>query len=417
MLLGSTVASAEPLTLEAARRDLALDDVHARGFHMQGFAQLAGAAADKAEADAALGGELRVVGPRCDYVRAGGQARVGWNRGAQASAEQWASVCLPLFVTVMEFGHHLEWDVRPSLLAPLRLRAGTNRRETASFHWQPLRMNAHRFMGGLVDPSAPPVARPKYLPNLAPPPPGDIVIFEVWTDWEFLWSATTPLSTRQTVDSTPVRYVRDHEAAWGERRDFAVDVFQAGGEFSQPEGVDEKGAANVRLWLAKIENLKLGPVYASAGFGGAAPSAGDYVAQYEREIDLIVPRALLSVETGGSEMHGYLRATHDASVVADGFVTVDSRLASGVGFVGEHSKVSVEGTLARTKLYVPRAMTSTAATGGVSLSAARSLSKHLQATLMVDVARSFYAPSVTAADFAPRWGMQVFGALQATAGR
>ncbi len=403
------------MTLEAARRDLALDDTLERGFHVQGFAQMSGGATDAAEADAAIGGELRVVGPRCDYVRAGGQARLGWNRGAQASAEQWASVCLPIFVTVMEFGHHLEWDVRSSLLAPLQLRTGTNRRETASFRWQPLRLNAHRLMGGLHDPDAPP--RPRYLPSLAPPPPGDIVIFEVWTDWQFLWSATTPLSMRVTMDSTPIRYVRDHAAPWGERRDFTVDVFQGGGEVSLPEGDDEKGGSNIRMWLGKVENLAIGPVYASAGFGGSAPSVGDYVGQYKREIDLIVPRALLGVETGGDKIHGHLRATHESTLVADGFVTVDSRLASGVGFVGEHSKLSFNATLARTKLYVPKAMTTTAATGGVSITAARTLSKHLQATLMVDVARSFYAADVTATDFAPRWGMQVFGALQATAGR
>jgi hypothetical protein len=277
-------------------------------------------------------------------------------------------------------------------------------------------MNAHRFMGSLHDPDDP-RPRPRYVEPLAPPPAGDIVIFEVWTDWMFLWSATTPLSMRQTVETAPFRYIREHEAAWQESRDFTVDVFHVGGEFTEPAGGNAAGGSGIHLWLTRIENLKLGPVYASAGFGGSATSAGEFVTPVEREISMVTPRGMLAVETGTDVVHGQLRATHEASSVPDGYATIDSRITAAIGWVAARSKLLVEGAVARTSLHVPGAMTTRAATGGVSLSAAHRLSKHLQATVLVDVARSFYAPAVTTLDFAPRWGAQFLGAIQATVGR
>ena len=104
----------------------------------------------------------------------------------------------------MEFGHHLEWDVRPSLLSPLFLRAGENRRETFTFHWTPL----HGNFGQLLDHTDPTL------------PQGELVIFDVRTDWTWLWSAEHPLAMEQTAEATPFGYVRRQVAPWGEARDY-----------------------------------------------------------------------------------------------------------------------------------------------------------------------------------------------------
>ena len=136
MMLGAGVGAAwaEPATREAEARSVVLFPIEGRGWHGRAFAQLG---VDEQEGMAAVGAEGRYEGARCDYLKAGGQVRLGVNDSARMAVEQWASVCVP--VITMEFGHHLEWDVRPSLLAPLGLRPGLNRRETVHFHWQPLR--------------------------------------------------------------------------------------------------------------------------------------------------------------------------------------------------------------------------------------------------------------------------------------
>lgn len=406
----------EPMTLESEQRKGLFGDVAARGVRAHAFAQLSGGATDGAEASGAVGGEFRVASARCDYLRVGGQARLRWSPEAQASAEQWASACLPIHV--MEIGHHLEWDVRPSLLAPLGLRPGTNRRETVSFHWQPLRMNAHRLLltAHHPDDPPPPPADPKTV--LAP---GDLVLFEVWTDGQFLWSATEPLSMRQTVDVSTFRYIRDHTSPWGDARDLTVDLFRAGGAFVQPGQTAQQGSAsNVGVWMLTIENLKLGPLYASAGGGIASAAAGDYVGEYEQQVDVTKPRIMASLETGGRHVRGYLKGVHDAQTVPDGYVAIDARATAGIEVLTKNTRASLDGALARTEVLVPGVMEvlkARASTGGVSLNAAHTLTKHVQATALIDVARSFYPPAATSLDFTPRWGVQAFVSLKATLGK
>ena len=403
------------MTLESERGKGLFGDTSVHGLRAHAFAELSGGSTDAAEAGGAVGGEVRVASARCDYVRVGGQGRLGWNRGARASAEQWASVCVP--INVMEFGHHLEWDVRPSLLAPLKLRAGTNRRETASFHWQPLRMNAHRLLLTAHHPDDPPP--PPADPNTVLAP-GDMVLFEVWTDWVFLWSASSAVSQLQTVDVATFRYVRDYVAPWGEPRNLTVDAFRAGGAFAQSGLGENSSGGGVHLWILGIENLKLGPLYASAGGGLSSAGAGELVTEYERQVEVTKPRAMAQLEAGGRHVRGYLKGLHDTQAVPDGYVAVDSRLTAGLEVMTDRTRATLDGALARTEVHVPGEMevvTAKAVTGGVSLTAARTLTKHLEASVLVEVARSFYAPEVTALDFAPRWGVQAFGTLRATIGR
>jgi hypothetical protein len=65
------------------------------------------------------------------------------------------------------------------------------------------------------------------------------------------------------------------------------------------------------------------------------------------------------------------------------------------------------GAIARTEIQVPGAdvLHATATTGGGSLNVSRTLTRNLQASFLVDVARSFYAPESTAMTFVPRWGV------------
>jgi hypothetical protein len=299
---------------------------------------------------------------------------------------------------VLEIGHHLEWDVRPSLLAPLGLRAGDNRRETAFFHWQPLRVPLRSFAG-----PAPETAWPS----------GDLIVFEVRPEITVLWSRHGSLAAQEAVEAMPFRYLRAHTAPWGERRDFAVDVFHATGEF-----IDD-GAA-IHAWLLRLDNLEVGPTLLTAGAGIASASAGPIVSDVKREVDVTTARLVLGLETGAPGIHGWLRATRDTALAVDGYATIDSRLATGLRLELAHLHLGVDGSLADTRVYVPGAMRASGITGGGSLSVARGLANHLDATLQLDVARSFYAPAIDPSAMqlaAPRWGVQAFASLQASVGR
>ena len=232
-------ARAEPATQEAAYREVPLFPLEPGAFHARAYAQVG---ADLREASAAIGGEASYQGRRCDYLRAGGQLRLGVNDTARLSAEQWASACVP--VITMEFGHHLEWDVRPSLLAPLGLRAGRNRRETLRFHWQPLRGPLPSVLAAVERGEAakqglpPPPART--AADAARLPQGDVVIFDVDVRHTILWDAasTAPAAHLDQVEAMPFRYLRDR---------FVLDIAAGGGEFT------EDGAL-IHVWLVKLED-------------------------------------------------------------------------------------------------------------------------------------------------------------------
>jgi hypothetical protein len=408
-----TVALAEPETVERELRDLAIPDAHDRGFHAAAFAQASGGTTtEESEGAVALGGELRYAGARCDYIRAGGQARLTYRDGARASAEQWASACIPIFI--MEFGHHLEWDVRPALLAPLGLRPGANRRETATFRWQPLRARLGHLLAAIqageaqkqgvkvtdpIDPDDPRI------------PGGDAIVFDTSTEWEFLWSPGGEVVLRTAIDVLAFGYVRPQRAPSGESRDFTVDVFRAGGMF-----VDDIGAS-LHVWATKLENIRIGPVFASGGIGFTTAGVGPYVAEYTQEIELAEPLAMVALETGNATVQTHVRATHDITLAPDGFATVDSRLTSGVTFMRSKTRLELAGTLARTGVHVPGSRAVRRITGGGSLSLAHALTPHLDATLQLDVGRSFYAANVSQLDFIPRFGVTAFAALQAHLGR
>ncbi|HEX5064100.1 MAG TPA: hypothetical protein VFV99_32210 [Kofleriaceae bacterium] len=343
-------------------------------------------------------------------MRAGGQARLAYADGARASAEQWASACIP-FLT-MEFGHHLEWDVTPALLAPLGLRAGANRRETVTFHWQPLKAKFGHLLAAVeageaqkqgitvTDPIDP--ENPSF-------PQGDLVIFDVRLDATLLWSSGQPIASRQTPEATPFGYVRRQLAPWGEARDITVEVGSGGGDF-----IDN--GASVHVWGVRIENLKLGPLFTTGGIGITSGGVGDFVDDVSREVEVTTPRAVLGVVTGGSALHGHVTATHDLELQPDGYVTVDSRITGGLGVSIGKTRALLDAAIAKTHVYVPKTMATSAVTGGASLGVSQHLMPHLDATLRIDAARSFYAANVTSLDFVPRWGVTAFAALQATVG-
>ncbi len=412
------VAFADPeATLEQEARALVLPAEAAHGFHAAAFAQLASGTTDRAaESTLGAGGELRYTGDLCDYVRVGGQGRLSHRDGAHASAEQWASACLPIFgISVMDVGHHLEWDVRPSLLAPLQLRAGTNRHETVTYRWQLLRAPLANVLDGAVRGEA-------AKEDLAPPPPmtaeekaalpqGDAVVFDVRVEHEALWGAGRMLVVRDRAEAVPFGYIRRHAAAWGEARDFSVEIGSGGGDFV------ERGAT-IHVWFLRLENLELGPLYATGGLGIASADAGAFLPPdahgiARRQVDVTRPRAELALETGGTKIHGHVRATHDAAVMPDGYVTVDARITAGLAVPMRDLVLRLDGAIARTDVLVPEVRAIRAVTGGGSLALARHLTGNLDATLQLDVARSFYATDT----FAPRWGVDAFAAVQAKVGR
>jgi hypothetical protein len=407
LLVTTATARADVETREGQQRELGLPsrfEVTTGGFTWQAFAQLAGGgagrrdAATQAEATAAIGAELRVVDEACDLVRLGGQARLAWTGSANPSAEQWAHGCLAFDETMFEVGHHLEWDVRPALLAPLRLRAGANRRETATFHWEPVRVPLTYFY---------PIAEQDRAPA------GHLVIFDVRVAWAFEWTSGGDVVDRPIAEAVPFRYARERTTAWGERRDYTVDVGVGGAE-------TREDAMTVGIWLVRLQHHDFGPVLASAGLGVASASDGALVSEFEREVEITTPRVLVGFEGGNRRAHGHLRFTHDVGLAADGFTTVESRLASALRVDIARTRLGLDAALGRTTAHIPGVMPTVGWTGGGSLSLAHGLGPHLDAALQVDVARSFYAPDVelaTSTAPVPRWGVQALATLQARIGR
>jgi hypothetical protein len=239
-----------------------------------------------------------------------------------------------------------------------------------------------------------------------------MVLFDVHVETTLLWSRGGALSMRETPEAVPFRYIREHVAPWGERRDFMVDVGAGGGDF-----VDD--GASVHVWLVRLDNLKLGPVYTTGGIGIASADVGPFVTPVERQVSTTAPRAVLAVETGNERLHGELRATNDALVAPDNYIAVDSRLSSAIASTFGRTRVALTGAIARTQVGAPQAMpvVRTHVTGGGALSAVHHFSSHLEGTLQLDVARSFYAAPLAEQDFTPRWGVNAFAALQAVVGR
>ncbi len=401
--LGAGAAWAEPATREAEARSVVLFPIEGRGWHGRAFAQLG---VDEQEGTAAVGAEGRYEGARCDYLKAGGQVRLGVNDSARMAVEQWASVCVP--VITMEFGHHLEWDVRPSLLAPLGLRPGLNRRETVHFHWQPLRGPLPKVLAAVERGEArkqglppPPVRTPEEEAQL---PQGDLIIFDVDVRHTILWDAegTLPPSMLEQVEAAPFRYLNDR---------FQLDIGQGGGEFND-------AASLVHAWLVKLEDLGIGPIDVTGGIGVASGSAGELVDEYSREVDVTSPRAVLGVAWRDEAMDASLRASRDVAIVPDGYVTVDSRLDAELSVARPSTRVSVEGSVARTQVHVP-GMTrgAEALVGGGALSIARRLTPRITASARFELARSFYAADVLAFDRTPRWAATGFAALEAAVAR
>ncbi|MEZ4400811.1 MAG: hypothetical protein R3B06_12370 [Kofleriaceae bacterium] len=393
---------AEPDTVERALRDVALVDDDARGFHAQGFAQLG---ADQIEASGAVGGELRYQG-RCDYVRVGAQARIGASASARVSAEQWASVCLP--ITVMEIEHHLEWDVHPTLLAPLGLRPELNRRETLRFHWRPLRASLPRLLAAMERGEAAKQGEPPPPPRTpaeeAQLPQGDVILMDVEVRHTQLWDASGrgDAAYLDQVEAIPIEYVNGP---------FSLIIASGGGEFND-------AGAIIHVWGVKLEGLALGPVRASGGLGIASGSAGAWVSSVEREIAVTAPRGLVALAIGDGATTAEVRATHDVSMAPGGFVTVDARLVAALDHAAGATRLTVDAAVARTTAHVPGRPTPAAGlTGGGAVAIARRLARHLDASARVEVARSFYATPMALRDLTPAWGVSAFAGLQGTVGR
>jgi hypothetical protein len=405
LLVLTATVSAEPQTLEAHQRELALGD-REDAVNARAFAEVSGGQVDQqAAAEVAAGAEVLASGRTCDYFRAGGQGRLRYDAGWQASAEQWASVCAPLQATVIELGHELEWDVRPSLLARLGLRPGLNRRETMRLRWAPVRFAVSDLQQTGKVTHVPPGGAVQGAPD------GELVVFDVNTEMSWLWSRRDTVAMHAVPDATPFAYRRDQDAPWGEARDFEVRVFRAGGEFAE-------NAASIGLWIAQLDNLKLGPLFVDAGIGFASAGAGAFVTDTKREVEVTVPRASVAIETGGENAHAYANATSDLTLAPDGYVVIDHRITSGAALDVGVTRIAVDATIARDDVRMPPSQRTRATVGGASLSLVRELGRHLRASVQLEVARSFYAQGTEAApmqDFTPRWGTRALAVLQAFA--
>jgi hypothetical protein len=402
-------AHAQSDTVEGTHRALALeasyDDDSTLRLRWSMFGQLSGIGETDVDGDrlvgsAAVGAELRLHAPECDLVRLGGLARGSVDRGGTTrSAEQWASFCIhlgpPEMATTMEVGHRLEWDVVPSLSAPLYLRAGPNRRETITIDATWVRIDPSSLSSEIH-------AR------------GDFTFFPVNARTSFVWGADRPLSFDAEATAYLFRWRLARTAPWGEERDLVVDLFGGGGQFG-----DE--AAAVQAWFLRLCNVRFGRVFASAGIGIGGGAAGAFVSELEREIDITRPEAFVAVETGAAHVSASLRGAHGVRIVPDGYLVEDSRVDGGIALHAGGVSAALDGFLARSTLYVPGAAPVSAATGGGSLTVTKPLARGAELALYVDGGRSFYADPREGRSFdelvaSPRWAGRVLAVLSATIG-
>jgi hypothetical protein len=345
-----------------------------------------------------VGAELHVSRRACDPIRLGGQARLGWSGQAHASADQWISVCAPLPETTFEFGNELQWDVRPTLLAPIWLRPGLNRSETFRVHWQPVHFDMRKF-------SDAPITDPNEAPK------AEATIFEIHSAMTWLWSSGGPLSMVSSADAMMLTYRRFHSTEWGERRDYTVAGAGGGGVFND-------NGALVRVNLLDIENLEVGhDVYLDTHLGFSGGGAGPFVDQYRRDVDLTRPSLALGAEWAAPHARAHVRATSDLTLVPDGFITYDHKLSSGLGLDVGNTTVWAEAVGGLSEAHVPMMPVRRAVVGGGSISFVRALSPHVQASAQVELARGFYGVDEAMQDFTPRWALRTFAGVQAVVGR
>lgn len=431
MLYGLTAASAQRLSQEAGLRNQLVIESHEyapRSWHI--YAQLESGHDSIQGTDRALfgglqlGGEVTFDSRYCQLLSIGGHGRAGLQlNGGILAAEQWASACLAVEgLMAFSFGHHLEWQVTPSLASPLVAPAGRYSRETLILDVTVLdypidlpqsreRLSlAHSIWRASFDPTT--VGDPIVAPMPGQP------LESVGRDFQF------------SIDVDLVRYTRDNWAE-GANPDDAWSIGGLGpmlqfGNLTIGGGI-LRDAAVFNLRVVDIDNLPLfdSGVRLSSGFNWGSTSV--YAWDDGREPFTRIRAMTGHLQLFGDVEHmfgrgagwraqlGYERRTwptFDYNAVLEDRVSMStSRRRNGQSF-------SASGFLAYSSLIDADTLTLDGAerfvTGGGRIDIVQPIFGQFAITTGVEVARSFYSQLSGQTAPLPGWGMRAFVALTRT---
>jgi hypothetical protein len=337
-----------------------------------------------------------------DLIVVGGQLGAGVGDTAPMSAQQWAQLALFRGDIDYTIGHHLEWDVRPTLLAPPRMRADLNRRETVtvSFHALSARTNPRGPLD-LVDET------PEYL--------------------RFGW-----MDTRVTIDWTAgddallgatsvgagmgmIGYARERDDGGDP---LEVWIFHSGAEMLMPGEPDATTVMQMYFDLFRVAGARVGDFRVAARAGFAAHSllrADPEDPQAEPEYtDAITLEPAVAVERDFDEATVRLAAERSHWGHWTGSAIIDDRLSFALTAPIGRFRTRAELFGARSHRLTLGGGLAAATTGGSSALIETDVGRHAVFRVRSDVGRGFYATGATLDE--PRWAAETLATLSLGAG-
>lgn len=344
--------------------------------------------------------ELALAHGEDDLIVVGGQVAAGAGATAPLTAQQWAQLALFRGDIDYTLGHHLEWDVRPTLLAPPRMRADLNRRETISVSFHALSMHVN-------DPG--PLA-------LVPVPP-EYVRFG-WMDTRIAidWTAGDPAALGQTSVGAGMGmfgYAR-------ERADGGVPlevwVFHSGAEMTMQDDPEAPSVMQMYFDVFRVSGARVGAwrVAARAGFAAHSLLRSDAAGEPLESTDAISLEPALAIERDHDGATYKVAAERNHWGHWTGAAIIDDRLTFAITAPLGRFRTRAEVFGARSHRLTLGGGLAAATTGGMSALIETDLGRHAIFRVRNDVGRGFYAAGATLEE--PRWAAETLATVSIGAG-
>jgi hypothetical protein len=346
---------------------------------------------------ATVGGEVAVANDVCDVVVAGGQLGVASADDGTLSAEQWLSTCPVGGDRRITYGHLLQWDTRPALLAAPQLRPRGNRRYTSTVR---ITTGSKRLndQGPLVlAPSA-----PEYLliggaemGSAIDWADGRVAASGFSVDFEFIGLRREPLDGSEPLE------------LW-----FGA----AGTEVAMLTDLDGRGRgqiATMTLDAIRFSGIPLGGARLGGRLGLGIESVGIKEPDARAGATAIDGEAALSLDADPGGVHVRLDAGRSHWALWDGRAVIDDRATLSISRTQGRLRLRADLFAARTHLFGLDGLTA-AASGGATAVAETDLGRHATVRIRSDLGRGFYTRNATFED--PRWGAEILATLALRAG-
>ena len=350
---------------------------------------------------AAASGEAALSHGEDDLVVIGGQIGAGAGETAPLAAQQWAELALMRGDIDYTIGHHLEWDVRPTLLAPPRLRADLNRRET-------IRVSFHALSMQLNDPG--PLA-------LVPVPPERLRFGWMDTRIAIDWTAGEQAalgSTSVGAEMGMLGYARER-ADGGDPLE--VWVFHSGAEMTIPAVEDDTPSVmQMHFDLFRVAGARAGDfrIGARAGFAAHSLLRASADGEVVESADALTLEPGLSIERDAGELTWRLAAERSHWAHWSGAAIIDDRATLSFRAPWGRFRTRAEVFGARSHRLTLAGDLTGATTGGMSTLVETDLGRHATLRVRNDVGRGFYAAGATLDE--PRWAAETLATLALGAG-